>query len=88
MGIVVTLVKSSAGASKKQLDTIRGLGLRRLGSIRTLPGTPEVRGMVKSVLHLLSVSESASEPSKRNRVKPRKIRVRDAAIAAFSVAGE
>jgi len=37
-----------------------GLGLRRIGRSRTLENTPAVRGMVKSVLHLVEVEEVAS----------------------------
>ncbi len=53
----VTLRKSAIGRNSKQLDTIKGLGLRRIGSTSTLQNTPAVRGMVKKVLHLVDVVE-------------------------------
>jgi large subunit ribosomal protein L30 len=53
----VTLTRSSIGADERQLATLRGLGLRKIGGSRVLENTPSVRGMVKSVMHLLSVQE-------------------------------
>jgi len=54
----VTLEKSSIGCTKRVRDTIKGLGLRRIGGSRELINTPAVRGMIKSVLHLVKVEES------------------------------
>lgn len=53
----VTLRHSAIGRSNNQLDQIKGLGLRKIGSSRTLENTPAVRGMVKKVLHLVDVEE-------------------------------
>lgn len=53
----VTLKHSAIGRPKKQLETIKGLGLRRIGHSRILENTPAVRGMVKKVLHLVDVEE-------------------------------
>lgn len=53
----VTLRKSAIGRNSKQLDTLKGLGLRRIGASRTLQNTPAVRGMVKKVIHLVDVVE-------------------------------
>lgn len=53
----VTWKRSTIGRPDVQLDTIKGLGLRRLGHSRTLENTPAVRGMVKKVIHLLDVEE-------------------------------
>jgi len=77
----VKLTKSSAGASAEQLATIKGLGLRKFGQERMLPDTPAVRGMVFKVKHLVAAQPSAEEHRKRTRLKPRKIRARDAARA-------
>ena len=57
--IKVTLKHSAIGRPAKQLATIKGLGLRKLGSSRVLENTPAVRGMVKKVLHLVQVEEIA-----------------------------
>ena len=53
----VTLKKSTIGSTDKQQATVRGLGLRRINHSRTLENTPAIRGMVKKVLHLISVEE-------------------------------
>jgi large subunit ribosomal protein L30 len=51
--ITVKLKKSIIGANPKQKANVRGLGLRRMGSEKTLENTPAVRGMIKKVIHLL-----------------------------------
>lgn len=51
----VTLVRSSINCDERQRSTLMGLGLRRIGRSRVLENTPAVRGMVKSVLHLITV---------------------------------
>jgi len=53
--ITVKYTKSTIGCPKDQIDTIRGLGLRRLQQERTLENTPAVRGMIKKVIHLVEV---------------------------------
>ena len=55
--ISVRLKKSVIGCTKKQKDTVAGLGLRKTGTSRTLENTPAVRGMIKKVIHLLEISE-------------------------------
>lgn len=57
----VTLAKSSIGCTERQQATLMGLGLRRIGRSRTLENTPAVRGMIKSVLHLVQVEEVNAE---------------------------
>jgi large subunit ribosomal protein L30 len=54
--LTIKQVRSSNGASKKQLDTLRTLGLGRIGRQVERPDEPVVRGMVHSVQHLLEVS--------------------------------
>ncbi len=56
----VTLRRSKHGLTETQTATIKGLGLRKIGGFRVLENTPSVRGMVKSVLHLVQVEEVAS----------------------------
>ncbi len=51
----VTWAKSAIGYSKSQEATIRALGLRRLGDTVRIPNSPAVRGMVRSVIHLVRV---------------------------------
>jgi large subunit ribosomal protein L30 len=50
-------VKSSIGYSKRQKDTIRALGLRRLGEEVEKVDHPSIRGMIAKVSHLVEVEE-------------------------------
>ncbi|MGQ9627955.1 MAG: 50S ribosomal protein L30 [Anaerolineae bacterium] len=54
----ITWVKSTIGYSKKQKDTIRALGLRRLSQTVEKDDTPVIRGMVEKVRHLVKVEEA------------------------------
>ena len=53
--IKVKLVKSPIGCKQSHRDTVRGLGLRRLNSVRELQDTPAVRGMVNKIAYLVQV---------------------------------
>lgn len=53
--LTVKLVKSIAGTRQSHRDTVRGLGLRKLNSERTLEDTPAVRGMINKVSYLVKV---------------------------------
>jgi large subunit ribosomal protein L30 len=53
----VTQRRSSNGANRKQLDTLRSLGLRRIGHTVTLQDSEQARGMVHAVRHLVEVEE-------------------------------
>ncbi|MBC7956098.1 MAG: 50S ribosomal protein L30 [Cytophagales bacterium] len=53
--LTVKLVKSVAGTRQSHRDTVRGLGLRRVNSQRTLEDTPAVRGMINKVAYLVLV---------------------------------
>ena len=53
--LTVKLVKSVAGTKQSHRDTVRGLGLRRMTSQRTLEDTPAVRGMINKVAYLVRV---------------------------------
>ena len=53
--LTVKLVKSVAGTRQSHRDTVRGLGLRKLNSERTLEDTPSVRGMIDKVAYLVKV---------------------------------
>jgi large subunit ribosomal protein L30 len=54
----ITLVRSSNGASPAQRETLRTLGLRGIGTSTKRPDQPTVRGMVRTVQHLVRVSEN------------------------------
>jgi large subunit ribosomal protein L30 len=53
----VTQVRSSNGADRKQRDTLRSLGLRRIGHTVDVSDTPQARGMVHAVRHLVTVDD-------------------------------
>ena len=56
--ITVKLKKSIIGTNDRQKANVRGLGLRKTGTYRTLENTPAVRGMIKKVIHLLEFKEN------------------------------
>ncbi|GBD56991.1 50S ribosomal protein L30 [Gluconobacter wancherniae] len=51
----VTQISSVIGRKPGQSQTIVGLGLRGIGTSRTLEDTPAVRGMIRKVAHLITV---------------------------------
>jgi large subunit ribosomal protein L30 len=51
----VTLVKSTIGFNRSQAATVQGMGLRRIRHTVELPDTPETRGMILKVRHLVAV---------------------------------
>ncbi len=53
----VTQIKSVSDRGSKQKGTIRALGLRRIGDSSLHDDKPEIRGMIRSVIHLLEVEE-------------------------------
>jgi len=55
--IVVTQVRSRNGANQRQRDTLRSLGLRRIGHTVDVKDTPQARGMVHRVRHLVKIDE-------------------------------
>lgn len=50
-------IKSSIGRTQDQRDTIRSLGFKKLHEEKVVKNTPEIRGMVKKVIHLLEIVE-------------------------------
>ncbi len=53
----ITYTKSSIGYRSDQGHTIRSLGLRKLGQSTIKEDTPDVRGMINKVSHLVTVIE-------------------------------
>lgn len=53
--LTVTQRKSKNGANQKQLDTLRSLGLRRIGQTVEVNDTDQSRGMLHAVRHLVEV---------------------------------
>jgi large subunit ribosomal protein L30 len=55
--LTVTQRKSRNGANQKQLDTLRSLGLRRIGHTVQVKDSDQARGMLHAVRHLVEVKE-------------------------------
>ena len=55
--IRVTQVKSKNGSTKRQIDNLRSLGLRRVNYSVVFEKTPVVAGMINKVQHLVVVEE-------------------------------
>ena len=58
--IKITQRKSGIGGTARQRETLKTLGLRRIGATVTREDRPEVRGMIRAVSHLVSVEEVTS----------------------------
>ncbi|MBP9673511.1 MAG: 50S ribosomal protein L30 [Bacteriovoracaceae bacterium] len=65
--ITVTLRKSLNGCTDVQVANVKGLGLRKIGSSRTLENTPSVRGMIKKVIHMIDFVETNTESKKEGK---------------------
>jgi large subunit ribosomal protein L30 len=61
--LFVTQERSRNGSNQRQLDTLRSLGLRRIGQTVQVEDTPQARGMLHAVRHLVSVA--AQTPPER-----------------------
>jgi len=55
--IRVTQIRSGIGGKQNQRDTLRSLGLKRIGHVVVKEDRPEFRGMVNTVRHLVTVEE-------------------------------
>ncbi|MEZ4520908.1 MAG: 50S ribosomal protein L30 [Thermomicrobiales bacterium] len=59
--IRLTYIKSAAGYSPDQEQTIRSLGFDRLNQTIEKPDTPDIRGMVNKVSHLVTIHSDDEE---------------------------
>lgn len=53
----ITLVKSTNKAKQDQVATVKALGLKKIRSFVEQNDTPQIRGMIKKVSHLVKVEE-------------------------------
>jgi large subunit ribosomal protein L30 len=53
----ITLLRSPIGFNETQGKTVQGMGLRKIRHTVELPDTPETRGMILKVRHLVEVTE-------------------------------
>jgi large subunit ribosomal protein L30 len=58
--LVVIQRRSRNGADQRQRDTLRSLGLHRIGHRVEHEDTPQIRGMIAKVAHLVEVSEGSN----------------------------
>ncbi len=56
--IKVKLVKSTIGRKQDQIATVKALGLRKIRHVVEHNDTPQIRGMIKKVSHLVEVEEN------------------------------
>jgi large subunit ribosomal protein L30 len=57
MALQIEQKKSSVGCQANQRNTLRSLGLKRIGDVVVKEDRPEFRGMVRTVRHLVVVTE-------------------------------
>lgn len=61
--VKITLVRSMIGRPERHRRVLRGMGLNRLNKTVELKDTPEIRGMINKVSHLVSTEEKVDEAS-------------------------
>ncbi len=54
----VTLVKSTIGRKADQIATVKALGLKKIRDVAVHNDTPQLRGMLNKVSHLVTVEEN------------------------------
>lgn len=59
--VKITLIKSLIGTKQDHRATVRGLGLRRLGSSSMVEKTPAMTGMIDKVRYLLKIENNATK---------------------------
>ena len=58
--------KSGIGGTSQQRDTLRTLGLKRIGDTVVKEDRPEIRGMVRAVAHLVTMEELTTEEGREH----------------------
>lgn len=53
----ISQTRSGIGGRQNQRDTLRSLGLKRIGDVAVKQDRPEIRGMLATVQHLITVEE-------------------------------
>ncbi len=61
--------RSSNGSNKRQLDTLRSLGLRRIGHTVQVDDCPQARGMLHAVRHLVEVQDGPGSAKRTSGAK-------------------
>jgi large subunit ribosomal protein L30 len=58
--LVITQTRSTIGRKQNQRDTLKSLGLRKIRQTVEQDDTPQIRGMIHTVRHLVTVEEVGS----------------------------
>ncbi len=53
----IKLIKSIIGRKKEQIDTVKALGLKKIGSVVEKEDTPQIRGMINKISFMLEIEE-------------------------------
>lgn len=53
----VKQVRSAIGGTRRQRESLRGLGLRRIGASAVVPDTASTRGLIRAVAHLVRLED-------------------------------
>ena len=61
--IHIQWVRSGIGFSRSQKNMVRSLGLSRLNQVVARPDTPQIRGLVESIPHLVKIVSASGKPS-------------------------
>ena len=61
MALKITQIRGTAGTKQNQRDSLRTLGLKRIRHTVVRPDTPENRGLIHVVRHMVEVEEVAGE---------------------------
>ena len=61
MALKITQLRGTAGTKQNQKDSLRTIGLKRRHQSVVRPDTPEVRGLINAVRHMVEVEEVAGE---------------------------
>jgi large subunit ribosomal protein L30 len=69
--LIVTQRRSSNGSNQRQLDTLRSLGLRRIGHTVQITDSPPARGMLHAVRHLVEVAPGDGAGSGSGKTPPK-----------------
>ena len=69
--LTVVQRRSANGCNQRQLDTLRSLGLRRIGHSVQIGDSPQARGMLHAVRHLVEVSDAGTAAPGRAATRAR-----------------
>lgn|GEM_PF-448373 len=67
--VVITRIKSSIGAKRNHRETLRSLGLRKIGDQVTRELDPITKGMVRTVSHMIIVEKTETPKDKLTKVE-------------------